>query len=46
MSVNELRIKMPLLEYNQWITFYNWEQSEKDKAYAMAQAESKKRTNS
>lgn len=43
MTVSEMLIKMPLKEYNQWINFYNWEQREKNKAYAMAEAESKKK---
>lgn len=43
MTVGELRSKMSSYEYNQWVAFYVYEQNEKNKAIALAQAENKKR---
>lgn len=43
MTVTDLRSKMPLKEYNQWISFYTYENNEKNKAIAMQEAEMKKR---
>lgn len=43
MTVAELRTKMSSYEYSQWVTYYLWEQDEQNKAYALAQAEAKKR---
>jgi len=44
MTVGELQATMSLKEFNQWATFYLWEQDERNKAIAIADAESKKRT--
>lgn len=43
MTVAELQTTMSLKEYNQWATYYLWIQEEKNKAIAIADAESKKR---
>ena len=43
MTVTDLRSKMPLKEYNEWISFYTYEYNEKNKAIAMQEAEMKKR---
>ncbi len=43
MTVAELRSKMPLKEYNQWILLYTLENEERNKEIAMAEAERKKR---
>ena len=42
MTVAELRSKMPLKEYNQWIVLYTLENEERNKQIAMAEAERKK----
>ena len=42
MTVAELTAKMSALEYNQWANFYLFEQKERDKALALAQAERNK----
>lgn len=42
MTVAELTAKMSALEYNQWANFYLYEQKERDKALALAQAERNK----
>lgn len=44
MTVTDLRTKMPLKEYNEWILFYTNENQEKAKDIAMAEAERKKRS--
>ena len=36
---------MSVKEFNQWATFYIWETEEKNKAIAIADAESKKKRN-
>jgi hypothetical protein len=43
MTVAELRTTMSVYEYNQWATYYIWEQDEQAKQYALAEAEAKKR---
>tara|TARA_R110001592_G_scaffold70003_8_gene214650 strand:+ start:667 stop:804 length:138 start_codon:yes stop_codon:yes gene_type:complete len=43
MTVGHLMTTMSNKEYNQWATYYLWENTEKNKAMAMANAESKKR---
>ena len=43
MTVTELRSKMPLKEYNQWIRLYTMENEERNKQIAMAEAQRKKR---
>lgn len=43
MTVAELRSTMSSLEYTQWATYYVWEQEEENKAYAIAEAEAKKK---
>jgi|TARA_R100000482_G_C5115955_1_gene143070 hypothetical protein len=43
MTVSQLMTTMSLKEYNQWATYYLWEQEERNKAIAIADAESKKR---
>ena len=43
MTVTELRSKMPLKEYNQWIALYTMENEERNKQIAMAEAQRKKR---
>ena len=43
MTVAELRSKMPLMEYNQWIMLYTLENEERNKEIAMAEAERNKR---
>jgi hypothetical protein len=43
MTVADLRTKMSSYEYNQWVTYYLWEQEEQNKQMAMAQAEANKR---
>ena len=43
MTVSELRSKMPLKEYNQWIMLYTLENEERNKELAMAEAERIKR---
>ena len=43
MTVAELRSKMSSYEFNQWVSFYVYEQDEQNKAVALAQAESNKR---
>ena len=43
MTVTELRSKMPLKEYNQWIGLYTMENEERNKQIAMAEAQRKKR---
>ena len=43
MTVTELRSKMPLKEYNQWILLYTLENEERNKEIAMAEAERNKR---
>jgi len=43
MTVAELRSKMPLKEYNEWIIFYTMENEERNKRLAMQEAESIKR---
>ena len=43
MTVAELRSKMPLKEYNQWIGLYTMENEERNKQIAMAEAQRKKR---
>ena len=42
MTVAELTTKMSNKEYNQWITFYNWEMEERNKIMAIREAENKK----
>ena len=39
MTVTELRSKMPLKEYNQWIGLYTMENEERNKQIAMAEAQ-------
>ena len=46
MTVGELTTKMSNKEYNQWIKFYNWEITERNKVIAMQEAENKKRKQS
>ena len=43
MTVSELQATMSSYEYTQWVTFYLWEQEERNKQIALAQAENKKR---
>lgn len=43
MTVGELTTKMSNKEYNQWIKYYNWEITERNKVIAMQEAENKKR---
>lgn len=43
MTVAELNSTMSSYEYTQWVTFYLWEQDERSKAQAMAEAEARKR---
>jgi len=43
MPVAQLRATMSSYEFNQWITFYVYEQKEQNKAIALAQAERNKR---
>lgn len=43
MTVAELRSKMPLKEYNEWIVLYTLENEERNKQVAMAEAERIKR---
>jgi len=44
-TVTDLRNKMPLKEYHEWISFYTWENKERDKRLAMQEAEIKKGRN-
>ena len=41
MTVGELRTKMSSLEFHQWATYYLCEQEEKNKQFAMQEAEAK-----
>ena len=43
MTVGELNATMSSYEFTQWVTFYLWEQEERNKAQAIAEAEAKKR---
>ena len=43
MTVGTLRTTMSNKEYLEWADFYIYENKEKNKAYAIAEAESKKR---
>jgi hypothetical protein len=43
MTVGELNSTMSSYEYTQWATFYLWEQEERNKIQAIAEAEAKKR---
>lgn len=45
MTVAELRSTMSSYEYTQWATFYLYEQQERNKAQAIAEAEAKKKRN-
>ena len=43
MTVGHLMATMSNKEFNQWATYYLWEQQENNKAMAIADAEAKKR---
>ena len=43
MTVGQLNATMSSYEFTQWVTFYLWEQEERNKAQAIAEAEAKKR---
>jgi len=45
MTVGQLMTTMSVKEFNQWATFYLWEQEERNKATAIAEAEAKKKRN-
>ena len=43
MTVADLTAKMSSKEFLQWASFYTWETEESNKAYALQQAESRKK---
>jgi hypothetical protein len=45
MTVGQLMTTMSVKEFNQWATFYLWEQEERNKVTAIAEAEAKKKRN-